>query len=85
MIPASQSTYVVPAACVNDLTYDALDMGGMPWRTSLAPDTCPEPCVKQGMDYGGRKTLESGFICDFAPILAIFTDNVDWADRKSVV
>jgi hypothetical protein len=85
MIPTSRSTYVVPAVCVNDLTYDSLDMGmprarphcrvvlpripvipeslaysvplflkrqcdrtlGMPWRTSMAPDTCPEPCVKQ--------------------------------------
>jgi hypothetical protein len=25
------------------------------------------------MDYGGRKTLESGFVCNYAPILAIYT------------
>jgi hypothetical protein len=69
------------------LTYFNVDCGGAAaegyvntgpntaFRQALAPDTCPESCIRQGWDYGGN----SGDGCGFAPILEIFTDSEEWA------
>jgi hypothetical protein len=82
IIPASNTAYYIPTVCTNDVDLPSMDGSlGSPWRSALAPDTCPMPCVLQGMDYGGRKTLDSGFVCDYAAIIEIYTDSVDWAEQ----
>eukprot|EP01051_Picozoa_sp_SAG22_P008552 SAG22_NODE_658_length_8076_cov_4.575279_3_plen_989_part_00 len=50
-----------------------------PWRAALNPDTCPEACIRKGMDYGGNP----GNGCGFAPILKIVIDHQTWATEHT--
>ena len=78
VLPMSETSYVVPALCHSDADLPAATISS-PWRPATAADTCPEACVKMDMDFGGRLRLDVGLVCDYAPILVIYTDDVAWA------
>eukprot|EP01051_Picozoa_sp_SAG22_P008554 SAG22_NODE_658_length_8076_cov_4.575279_5_plen_631_part_00 len=78
IMPASGTTYYIPPVC----TDQSLVPPTVP-TVDFDTATCPETCVKPGKDYGGRLTLDSGLVCNFAPILVIYTDNLAWATNHT--